>query len=35
MEHHLSDAGKDDCEVGLGLLARHDSVTADGNRCHT
>jgi hypothetical protein len=31
----LSDAGRDDCELGLGLLARHDSVVADGNRYHT
>jgi hypothetical protein len=31
----LSDTGRDDCKLGLGLLARHDSITADGNMCHT
>ncbi len=31
----LSDAGRDDCGLGLGLLARHDSITADSDRCHT
>ncbi len=29
MQYHLSDAGRDDCELGFGLLARHDSITAD------
>jgi hypothetical protein len=31
----LCDARRDDCELGLGLLARHDSNAADGKKCHT